>query len=141
MNCSRCGKPVPPDERQCPACGRTMAEPPSGVFQTSIVLIHSGGTEGVYRSVEEVPPPLRTRLFQSTNGANSATLLIADRRGRREIARAMRAMPIPLQRRLMQALLGPGAGGSGPSRGRRIGLAVLLAAMTAALVWLQFRVR
>ena len=38
---------------------------------------------------------LRTRLLKSTNGANSATILIADRRGRKEISRAMRKLPVP----------------------------------------------
>jgi hypothetical protein len=46
----------------------------------------------VYRSVEEVPAPLRNKLLQSTNNPNSRTILIADRRGRKEIARAMRKL-------------------------------------------------
>lgn len=49
----------------------------------------------VYRSVDEVPPRLRTRLMRSTSSSNSGTILIADRRGRREIARAMRKAPAP----------------------------------------------
>jgi hypothetical protein len=140
MTCSGCGKPCPEGEPRCPHCGRPV-QAASGVFQTSTVLIHSGGTEGVYRSVEEVPPLLRTRLLKSTNGLNSATLLIADRRGRREIARAMRSMPVPLQRRLVQALLGQDAGSSGIvglSRGRKIFLVGLLAAMVLALAWMMF---
>ncbi len=44
----------------------------------------------VYRSVDEIPPPLRNKLLQSTSNPNSRTILIADRRGRREIAHAMR---------------------------------------------------
>src|ERR1039457_7582333 len=59
----------------------------------------------VYRSVDEVPAGLRTRLLKSTNGVNSATILIADRRGRKEIAKAMRHMPGPVQRRWMQTLM------------------------------------
>ena len=35
----------------------------------------------VYRSVEEVPDPLKRQLLRSTNGLNSATIVIADRRG------------------------------------------------------------
>jgi hypothetical protein len=46
----------------------------------------------VYRSVEEIPPPLRNKLLQSTNNPNSRTILIADRRGRKEIANAMRQL-------------------------------------------------
>ena len=79
------------------------------MFHTSSVLISSGGTDLVYRSVDEVPPPLRSKLLKSTNGANSATILIADRRGRKEIARAMRKLPGPAQRRLLQSVLGADA--------------------------------
>jgi len=46
----------------------------------------------VYRSVEEIPPSLRTKLLKSTNNPNSRTILIADRRGRKEIAQAMRQL-------------------------------------------------
>jgi hypothetical protein len=42
--------------------------------------------------MEEIPPPLRNKLLQSTNHPNSRTILIADRRGRKEIARAMRQL-------------------------------------------------
>jgi hypothetical protein len=69
------------------------------------VLISVEGTEAVYRSVEEVPASLRTRLLKSTNGANSGTVLIADRRGRREIAKAMRQHPGSGKRRWMHARL------------------------------------
>jgi hypothetical protein len=60
------------------------------VFQTSTVLISAQGADMVYRSVEEIPPPLRSKLLESTNNPNSRTILIADRRGRKEIANAMR---------------------------------------------------
>jgi hypothetical protein len=75
------------------------------MFQTSTVMISAEGTDRVYRSVEEVPQALRTRLLKSTNGANSATILIADRRGRKEIAKAMRNLPANAQRRLMQSMM------------------------------------
>ncbi len=57
--------------------------------------------------MEEVPPQLRSRLLKTTNGANSATILIADRRGRKEIARAMRKLPASTQRRLRRSMQGP----------------------------------
>jgi hypothetical protein len=69
------------------------------------VLISAGGSERVYRSVDDVPARLRTRLIKSTNSPNSATILIADRRGRREITRAMRKSPGPAQRRLIRSIL------------------------------------
>jgi hypothetical protein len=56
------------------------------------VLIATQEAEMVYRSMEEIPRPLRSKLLKSTNSANSATILIADRRGREEIARVMRSL-------------------------------------------------
>jgi len=61
----------------------------SVVMKTSAVLIAAGGERQVYRSVAEVPASLRKQLQDSTSGANSATILIADRRGKEEIAKAL----------------------------------------------------
>jgi hypothetical protein len=36
---------------------------------------------------------MRKRLLRSTNGLNSATIVIADRQGRKEIAKAIRSLP------------------------------------------------
>jgi len=105
MTCRRCRKTFEDDVVRCPHCGQTNPER-SGVFQTSAVLISSGGTDKVYRSVDEVPAGLRSQLVKSTNGTNSATILIADRRGRQEIAKAMRNLPGPKPRRMLQSILG-----------------------------------
>ena len=105
MTCKRCRKAFEEDAGRCPNCGQPNPGS-SGVFQTSTVLISSGGADLVYRSVEDVPAGLRSRLMKSTNGSNSATILIADRRGRQEIARAMRNLPGPAQRRLIHSILG-----------------------------------
>src|SRR5690348_1751989 len=107
MTCKRCRKAFEEDAVRCPHCGQPNPEN-SGVFQTSTVLISASGADLVYRSVEEVPAVLRSRLMKSTNGSNSATILIADRRGRQEIARAMRNLPGPAQRRLIHSVLGGG---------------------------------
>ncbi len=104
MNCKSCRKKFDKDKSRCPHCGEANPEL-SGIFQTSVVLISAGGADLVYRSVDEVPMPLRNRLLKSTNGANSATILIADRRGRTEAAKAMRNGVTPMQRRLMNSLL------------------------------------
>lgn len=90
MTCKRCRKSFDANAAKCPFCGQPRPEPISGVFQTSTVLISSQGADMVYRSVEEIPAPLRSKLLQSTNNPNSRTILIADRRGRKEIAHAMR---------------------------------------------------
>src|SRR5260370_1421958 len=105
MTCPRCRTRFDGSLDACPRCGASNAKS-RGTFQTSTVLIATRGDDRVYRSVEEVPAPLRTQLLKSTNGANSATILIADRRGRREIARAMRNLPGPAQRKLVRAMLG-----------------------------------
>jgi hypothetical protein len=101
MNCRRCKKrfdngPV------CPHCGAVNPAVRSGVVKSSMVLISSAGADAVYRSVKEVPAPLRRKLLQSTNGLNSATILIADRSGREEIERAIRNLPSSLQRRFLR---------------------------------------
>jgi hypothetical protein len=102
--------------KSCPHCGDSPDESgagESGVFQTSAVFIAAEGAEMVYRSVDDVPHGLRTKLFKSTNSANSATILIADRRGREEMARAMRSL------------------GRSPGRGRRRALGPPLRALLA----------
>ncbi len=106
MTCTRCHKAFDADAPKCPHCGqRRGAGAGSGVFQSSTVLIAAKGTEMVYRSMDEVPDSLRSKLLKSTNSANSATILIADRRGRREIAKAMRSLPGTPHRRMLHAVL------------------------------------
>jgi hypothetical protein len=102
MKCKRCRKAFGEAEPRCPHCGEPNPGS-NGLYQTSTVLISSGGSDLVYRSVEDVPVRLRTKLLKFTNGRNSATILIADRRGRREVAKAMRNLPGPSYRRLAGA--------------------------------------
>jgi hypothetical protein len=104
MKCPHCHKEFAASAAACPHCGTRNAAA-SGVFQTSTVLISTAGADRSYRSVEEVPLRLRHRLLKTTNGANSATILIADRKGRKEIDKAMRKLPGPSQRRLVHSLL------------------------------------
>src|ERR1700684_3456987 len=108
MTCARCRKKIADEAARCPYCGEANRVG-SGVIQTFIVLISSGGSERIYRTLEEVPVRLRNKLLRSTNGANSATILIADRRGRKEVAKAMRTLPGPTRRRLIRSALGSGA--------------------------------
>ncbi|HYW43462.1 MAG TPA: hypothetical protein VE959_11445 [Bryobacteraceae bacterium] len=135
MNCNRCRKSFSPEQNRCPHCGEPNPAA-SGLFQTSTVLISTGGSDKVYRSVDEVPAGLRTRLLKSTNSANSATILIADQRGRKEIAKAMRNLPGPAQRRLRNTILGKERAPSQwltPARKRLI-LAVVLCLTVLAIV-------
>src|SRR3984885_1168894 len=73
-------------------------------LKSSTIFISVGNKTEVYRSVADVPPSLRKRLEQSTNGINSATILIADRKGKEEIVRAIRGLPSGLRSRLTTSL-------------------------------------
>lgn len=73
-------------------------------LKSSTIFISVGPKTEVYRSVDDVPPSLRKKLEQSTNGINSATILIADRRGKEEIVRAIRGLPSSLRSRLTTSL-------------------------------------
>lgn len=140
MTCSHCRSKMRPEQKRCPNCGRPNRSS-SGTFQTSTVLISTGGADRVYRSVSDVPPRLRTKLLKSTNGANSATILIADRRGRKQIAQAMRRLPNARQRRLASFLLG---GDAAPERdswltpARRMGILALIALSVLVLLTVLF---
>jgi hypothetical protein len=104
MNCPQCRQEVAAGAAACPHCGaRTGGK--SGFFQTSTVLISTGRADRVYRSVDEVPARLRSRLLKTTNGANSATILIADRKGRKVIDKAFRKLPANSQRRMVHSML------------------------------------
>ena len=140
MTCPYCSKHYKTGEPKCPHCGEANPKAVSGVFQTSTVLISTSAEDSVYRSLDEVPATLRSQLLKSTSGANSATILIADRRGRAEIARAMRGSSGPVQRRIMQAMRGTAASGKQLllTRNRRIALALSLLSAIIACAWFVF---
>jgi len=150
MTCSHCGKRFAAWARsgRCPHCGKPRPEGESGVFQTSVVLIAAQARDMVYRSMEEVPRPWRNKLEQSTNGPNSATILIADRRGREELARVMRNLPgsggAARQRRALrvQSLLAGKRSSRGPvawfSPRRKAAILAGLGILAAGLIALMF---
>jgi hypothetical protein len=128
------------DVSRCPHCGLRNAGR-SGTFQVSSVLISTGGSDHVYRSVDDVPARLRTRLLKSTNSPNSATILIADRRGRKEIARAMRKLPGTAHRRLVRSALGVDAASHPASwltAPRRAAIMAVVAACCLILIAIAF---
>jgi hypothetical protein len=84
--------------------------------KTSTIFIAKGGRTHVYHSVNDVPPHLRKQLEDSTNGFNSATILIADRRGREEIVRALNGLPSGLRSRLASSLAPSARAASKPAR-------------------------
>lgn len=57
--------------------------------KSSTILISMGEKTQIYHSLEEVPARLRKKLVDTTSGANSATILIADRAGRDELVKAL----------------------------------------------------
>lgn len=140
MQCSKCGGNLEPNARNCPRCGEAVvAQRIAGMLKTSTILISADNTEGVYRSVEDVPEPLRKKLLRSTNSLNSRTMLIADRRGRQEIARALKKLPGASQRRLSNALSGKAATPvSFPKIGVPQAIGILLAGAAGVAVWMIF---
>ena len=77
---------------------------PRMTAKTSTIFIATADETKVYRSVGEVPPKLRRKLEETTNGANSATILIADKRGREELVRALQGLPSDVQSRLARTI-------------------------------------
>jgi hypothetical protein len=73
-------------------------------MKTSTIFIGKGERTHVFHSVGDIPKELRDELEASTNGFNSATILIADRRGRQEIIRALNGLPTGLRTRLSTSL-------------------------------------
>src|SRR5260370_32483062 len=94
MLCPGCNRRYEGNAGSCPRCGAMK-----GVVKTSTILIASGERRRVYRSVEDVPDALKRELIRSTNGLNSATIVIADRQGQKEIAKSIRNLPGPANSR------------------------------------------
>jgi hypothetical protein len=130
MICPDCKRSFNENDGGCPRCGGQ-----TGIVKTSTIFISAGEIESVYRSVEDVPDLLKRQLIRSTNGLNSATIVIADRQGRKEIARAIRNLPAsaanrpPAEPEPLQTRIGPRVLHT---------IGALLLVVAAALVWLIF---
>ncbi len=129
MLCPECNRSYEGSAGGCPRCGAAK-----GVVKTSTILISSGERQTVYRSVEEVPDSLKRQLIRSTNGLNSATIVIADREGRKEIAKAIRNLPAPVSSPVQTEEPARPAFATVP---QIIGVVAILAA--AGTVWFIFR--
>lgn len=131
MTCPECNLNFEREDGFCPRCGAGK-----GVVKTSTIFISAGATRKVYRSVEEVPDRLKRQLLRSTNGLNSATIVIADRQGGKEIAKAIRNLA---------ALQGGPPGKPDTAAAAKLSPAVLrsvaliLLAAVAGVVWIAFR--
>jgi|HubBroStandDraft_1064217.scaffolds.fasta_scaffold67878_2 hypothetical protein len=115
---------------------------PRVTSRTSIVFVGTAEATRVYRSAAEVPSPLRKRLEETTSGANSATILIADRRGREELVRALQGLPSDVQSRLARTIQSKRSKADGAripalqSRGTRFWLELTLPFVAGSLLWL-----
>jgi hypothetical protein len=108
-------------------------------IKRSTIFISVGDKTQVYRSVEEVPPTLRKKLQESTNGINAATILIADRRGRDEIVRAIRGLPSGIRGRIVKSIHRPETVEAGRQRlDWRTWVEILLPGAVGLLIWLAF---
>lgn len=112
-----------------------MPERIVGMLKTSTILISADDTESVYHSVRDVPEPLRKKLLRSTNGMNSRTILIADRRGEQQIARALKNLPTSAAETQDSPLIGP-APAALPKLTPAQAAGILLAGATGLVAWL-----
>src|SRR5689334_17823279 len=110
------------------------------IARTSTIFIATGTGTHVYRSMGDVPPPLRRKLHTSTTGMNSATILIADKRGREELVRALQGRPSDVWSLVRAARPGQVDEASKPIRRRlpsvRTWLELFLPVAVGASLWL-----
>ena len=135
MRCPACNRKIDGGPRDCPYCGQRLPERIAGMLKTSTILISADDTESVYRSVREIPEPLRKKLLRSTNGLNSRTILIADRRGEQQIARALKSLPTAPADMPPSSLSGP-APATPPKLTLAQAAGILLAGATGVVAWL-----
>lgn len=118
---------------------------PRVTLKSSTIFISVGNKTEVFRSVDDVPAALRKKLEQSTNGINSATILIADRRGREALMRAIRAGTPNLKTRLTASLRNETPAPRKPHRSfataARNAAEPLIPAAIGLLVWLLFSLK
>lgn len=119
-------------------------------LKTSTIFIAKSGRTHVFHSLNDVPPQLRKKLDESTNGFNSATILIADRRGRQEIIRALNGLPSALRSRVASSIepQAPTAEQSGPARSTQVWsllrdnwLEIALPGAVGLIIWASFYFR
>jgi hypothetical protein len=92
MTCPKCHSEFDNFENTngvCPECGVRLLRNISGVMKTSAVMIAARGEREFYRSVQDVPEPLRTQLLEVTASSNSGTIVIADRAGKQQLTRGL----------------------------------------------------
>jgi hypothetical protein len=105
MICPHCEFEFDRPADRCPECGIRIVRKISGIVKTSTVMIAAGNENNFYRSLQEVPEPLRRQLIETTNSENSGMIVIADRAGKeqwteivahREAQQALTVTPEPV---------------------------------------------
>ncbi len=76
------------------------ASEPVLTFRCSTVFISEGGSTHVFRSIDDVPVPVKARIFDRARRGGSATIFIANRGGREQLARRLRGLPSSVRTRL-----------------------------------------
>lgn len=89
MTCPKCHSEIGESVGSCPDCGIHLVRNVSGVMKTSAVMIAAGEERGFYRSVQEVPEPLRTQLIETTTSQNSGIIVIADKAGKEQLTQVL----------------------------------------------------
>jgi DNA-directed RNA polymerase subunit RPC12/RpoP len=94
MTCPKCHSELRRSEVEsmdnvCPECGVRLLRNVSGVMKTSAVMIAARGERGFYKSVQDVPEPLRTQLIETTTSQNSGIIVIADKAGKEQLTQVM----------------------------------------------------
>ena len=85
MTCPRCSAELEGGPGVCPECGAQVLQNVAGMLKTSAVMISAAGERGFYRSVQDVPEPLRQELLRVTASENAGTIVIADRAGKEQL--------------------------------------------------------
>jgi hypothetical protein len=89
MTCPRCYAEFEVGADACPDCGVQLRHNVSGMLKTSAVMIAAGNGRGFYRSVQDVPEPLRRQLLEVTSSENSGTIVIADKAGKAQLTQVV----------------------------------------------------
>src|SRR3954447_20370911 len=115
--------------------------------KSSTIYIAAGNGTQVFHSLAQVPPRLRQKLHETTQGQNSATILIADRQGREELVRALQGEPSRVHCRLAESIRMRQSQAAAPGKARpqlslvRKWLELLLPLAIGASLWLLIEMR
>jgi hypothetical protein len=135
MICPHCEFEFDTPAAHCPECGIRIVRKISGIVKTSTVMIATGNESTFYRSLQDVPEPLRRQLIETTNSENSGMIVIADRAGKeqwteivahREAQQALSVRPEPLA--AAEEAAAPSRGFAGLSWSAWAGVLLFLAA-------------